>query len=350
MRINSKFGDIIVERNSLRYIHDYLKKINPHKIAVIVDKKVSNLWLDELLKDCTSNLLIIEIGDENSETSEKYKNLDFTAEIWKKLIDEGFTRKSLLIGFGGGVTTDLTGFVASTFMRGIPYINIPTTLMGQVDASIGGKTGIDFNGKNLIGTFHQPEAIIIDPRTLETLSEIQIKNGLAEIIKYGIISDLELWKILKNSDDIIDKNILMNIIERSVECKIDIVKKDEKESDIRMFLNFGHTVGHAVELLSNYEKPHGYCVSIGMAVASKIGEEILSFENTSEIKTLLEKFGLPTTHNHNPEDIISAMKNDKKFWRGNITMVLPKKIGEVVIKENISQEALKKALEETRDG
>jgi 3-dehydroquinate synthase len=242
---------------------------------------------------------------------------------------------------------DVTGFVASTFMRGIHLINIPTTLLAQVDASIGGKNSIDFEGKNLIGTFYQPDLVIIDPTLLSTLPSIEFKNGLAEILKYGLIWDERFFHfIIKNWPKIQkDLNKMENVIKECVKIKLHFVNKDEKDLGIRRILNFGHTIAHAIEDLSNFSIPHGYAVSIGMLVACKISEKILGFEEFLDVKKALEKLGLPTKCEINYNKILKAMQKDKKAWYGKTTMILLEKIGKPKILE-VSSNTISKCLKE----
>ena len=337
--IQGVFGNIAVQEGLLSEIDKYIQSLEPYKVFTIIDRNVYTAWWDKISIDSGG---IYVIGNENDRSVEPYKNIETVQEIWRTMINQGFTRKSVIVNIGGGVVTDLGGFVASTFMRGIRYVNVPTTLMAQVDAAIGGKTGIDFEGKNLVGTFHQPEYVLIDPAFLKTLSEEHVKNGMAEVIKYGILSGEEFFRRLESADE-----ISLDIIEHSVKTKADIVERDEKESGVRMYLNLGHTTGHALEHLSGYSFLHGYGVSVGIVVACLLGERYHSFPHTERVVSLLKKHGLPVSHNYDPERVIEAMKNDKKFWFGEFSMVMPEDFG-VLHVERVDENDLREVLEWTR--
>ncbi len=326
-------GKIIVGLGSLKYLKDIVNKLNPQKIGIITDSNVASIYRDRLIQ------IIKSIGIDAYiilRSGERVKNISTATRIWKILIKKEFTRESLVIGFGGGVIGDLTGFVASTYMRGIHYINIPTTLLAQADSAIGGKTGIDMDGKNLIGTFYIPNAIIIDPIFIETLSTKQLANGVSEIIKHGVIASNSLLKMLENHHEKIlgkDLSLIEKIIKSSIKIKLNIISRDFRERGIRRILNLGHTIGHAIEKATEYRIPHGEAVSVGLAYASKISEVILGFDETDRIMGILELFGLPTKLPVKPYRLIDLMKLDKKNWRGKITLVLMRKIEEPVIKE-----------------
>jgi len=331
-------GKVIVGLGSLKYLEPIIDKLNPYKIGIITDRNVAAIYRDKLAQI---------IGDMEIDTyivvnnGEKVKSISTATKIWKILIKKEFTRESLLISFGGGVVGDLAGFVASTYMRGIHFINIPTTLLAQADSAIGGKTGIDMDGKNLIGTFYIPDATIIDPIFVKTLSLKQIANGISEIIKHGIIASNNLLKTLENNqEEIFSKNLtlLEKIIKSSIKIKLDIISRDIREKGIRRILNLGHTIGHAIEKATEYQISHGEAVSIGIANASRISEILLGFDETDRVLNILEQFCLPTKMLVKPDRLVDIMKLDKKNWRGKITMVLTKKIEEPTITEFTEEE------------
>ena len=262
--------------------------------------------------------------------------------MWGTLTDRmlisGFGRDSVIVALGGGVVGDLAGFVAATYMRGVPVVQVPTTLLAMIDASIGGKTGIDTPaGKNLVGAFHHPAGVLIDPQLLDTLPLRELRAGIAELIKYGAIADqsyfVEVEAALPDllSGKPANSDRLRSIIVRSVEIKVDIVSRDEREDGLRKVLNFGHTIGHAVELISGYSLLHGEAIAIGMALEGALAERIgVARPGTAgEIARVLRLAGLPTTLPASvPLDaVIEAMRSDKKRRRANTMLSVPLRIG-----------------------
>ncbi len=285
---------------------------------------------------------------------EGYKDFLWAFYLYGELLKSKFDRDSLLIAFGGGVVGDITAFVASTYMRGIRSIQVPTTLLSQVDSYVGGKTGINHPlGKNMIGTFYQPSMVLIDVDTLKTLPRREFNAGIAEIIKYGVIYDEELFKFLKRNRDAVltlDPLPLTHIIKRSCEIKADVVSQDEYEAGLRAILNFGHTIGHAIETVTGYTRfLHGEAIAIGMCAASQIAVRIGIFneEDSMRIKALIELYGLPSSmpQDINISDIMNAMEIDKKVKAGKVRFILPESIGKVRIEENIDMEIVKEALQ-----
>jgi 3-dehydroquinate synthase len=262
--------------------------------------------------------------------------------MWGRLTDQmlgkGYGRDSAIIALGGGVVGDLGGFVAATFMRGIPVVQVPTTLVAMVDASIGGKTAVDtFAGKNLVGAFHPPAAVLIDPQLLATLPLRELRAGFAEIIKHGVIADEPyLFQVASSASDLLApggsmSDRMVSLIVRSVEIKADIVSRDEREDGLRKVLNFGHTIGHAVEMVSGYSLLHGEAVAIGMALESRLAE-LLGLAQTGTAATVirtLQAAGLPTDlpKDFGREAVIQAMKSDKKGRSGKTMFALPLRIG-----------------------
>lgn len=304
-------------------------------IALIVSTNlISKYYSADLIssfrqRGIRSELVILPAG-------ERYKTLNTVKRIYESLIDYKVDRKGLIVALGGGVIGDMAGFAAATYMRGIDLIQIPTTLLSQVDASVGGKTAVDMpQGKNLIGSFYQPRAVIIDVRTLLTLPVRELKAGLAEVIKHGIIYDHEYFNFIDtHSKEILSRNldVLVQVIKRSVEIKRDVVQIDERESGIRAILNYGHTVGHAIEMVSGYGKfRHGEALAIGMVSEAILAEQRkIAAEGTSCIVgRVLRSVGLSTDvpESIKTDDIISAIELDKKNLGGNIRTALPTQIG-----------------------
>ncbi len=317
------------------------------KLVVITDETTGKWWHKKLMHALPQNASTITLPP-----GEKAKTIYTIEIIWKELLKICCDRKSLVINFGGGGISDMGGFATSTFMRGVDFINIPTTLLAQVDASVGGKTGFNFAGiKNLIGNFTQPKAVIIDVAVLTTLPEREFLSGFAEIIKHGLITDKNYFKKVTSKKPLLfSSEELVEIITRSCEIKAAIVAQDEKESGKRELLNFGHTIGHAIEALSLETKNpllHGEAISIGMSaeavIAHKIG--LLSKDASKIIKEKLNEAGLPTTlPDFKREKIIEKIKSDKKNFAGNINFSLLKQIGEGVCNQSVSEKIIKSVL------
>ena len=274
-----------------------------------------------------SKLIVIPAG-------ESYKNQPTIDQIIGQLIEYGADRKTTIVGVGGGVVTDVTGYAASVYMRGLPFGFIPTSVLGMVDASIGGKNGIDVGHfKNMVGTIRQPKFLFYDTSLLQTLPSEEWVNGFAEVIKHAAIKDASLFRDLeKNSINYYKKNkkALTALIRKNVMIKSAVVTKDEFEGGDRKLLNFGHTLGHAVENI--YRLPHGHAISIGIKAACLISEELLDFKETARVTALLEKYGLPTDLHADPGKIMELMRMDKKKTRDTMNYVLLDKIGKAVIK------------------
>lgn len=318
-------------------IDDLIKFLKERKIGkryvIITDSTVKKLFGNAFLRKLNRKGIK---GDIISFTKgEKSKRLETIEKLAEEMLKKRFDRKDAIIALGGGVVGDIAGFLAATFMRGIPYIQVPTTVMAMVDSSIGGKTGVDLpSGKNLIGTITQPKAVFIDLNYLKNLPDKQVINGLAEVIKYGVIWDKGLFKFLERKREKIlakDPKALKKLIKKSVKAKVQVVHLDEKEKGLRIILNYGHTYGHALERMSGYKLLHGYAISIGMVIANKIAvkKKILKPKVAERIKNLIKDYGLPVTTLNAPtkKDLLS----DKKRIGKHIKYVLPKKLGKVVI-------------------
>ncbi len=310
------------------------------KIALITNPTIRKLYGQKLvdsLKEADFTVMSIEIPD-----GEQYKNLDWANSIYTALLINGFDRKSALIAFGGGVIGDLTGFAAATFMRGVPFIQVPTTLLAMVDSSVGGKTGVNHPmGKNMIGVFYQPKKVLMDQNVLKSLSKEELLSGMAEVIKYGVIWDRSFFEYLDNNRDRIlslDPDAVNHVIRRSCEIKADVVSKDEREGGLRAILNFGHTIGHAIETAENYTIRHGYAVAIGMVYAARLAQNtgLCDLSVPDRVMRLIAAYGLPTslsdlTRKPAAAELMSTIQIDKKAEGGKVKFVLPKSIGEVVI-------------------
>jgi len=311
------------------------------KVAIITNPKVAGLHLATLLtKLPKSELHIITIPD-----GEQYKNMESVDLILESLFNHKFNRRSLLISLGGGVIGDITGFTASLYQRGIEFIQIPTTLLSQVDASVGGKTGINNKfGKNLIGAFHQPQAVFIDPKFLETLPEREMNSGFSELLKMAIIFDRDFFEYLENNLNP-DSEYM---IKKSVELKAMVVSQDEKEKGIRASLNYGHTFGHVIENETKYSTYlHGEAVAIGMIMANELALELgmMSADEVNRIKKLLQVWKLPTTYQiENIDSFYQKFFLDKKSTDKNIKFIVPNGIGKFEFKDNLSEKVLKKVL------
>ena len=323
-----------------------LGKINVNNFALVTNKKIKSLHLSKIKNNSIKkNQIILSDG-------EKYKNQESISKIYSYLLKNKFSRDSCLVAFGGGVIGDMTGYASATYQRGINFIQIPTTLLSMVDSSVGGKTGINHPlGKNMIGAFHQPIAVIIDTEILKTLSKRQFNAGMAEVIKYGIIKDKNFFKwITKNCLNIKlqDPESIIKIVKRSCEIKAEIVSQDEEEKNIRALLNLGHTFGHAIENVLGYGKwLHGEAIACGFLIASSVAiqNKTMSINQYNDIKNLLEVFDLPTKlpKNINIEDLFNAMLVDKKVKDNKMVYVLPNGIGDSYITNKISRKIVMKA-------
>lgn len=305
--------EIVLERGALQNIDKYLSL--DRRVLVVTDDGVPQIYSKTVADMCRSAQILTLPQGESS------KNADNLFLILQKLAHSGFTRTDCIIAVGGGVVGDISGFAASIYMRGIDFYNIPTTVLSQVDSSVGGKTAIDFAGyKNIVGAFYPPRAVIIDPETLCTLPHRQISNGLAECVKMSLTSDRELFEFIENNE--IEANI-DRIIYRSLLIKKDVVEQDERESGLRRILNFGHTLGHAIEV--NTELYHGECVAIGMMY-------MCSDPVRNRLKKVLDRLNLPTSMPCGAHELSDAILRDKKMSGEDITLVYVNEPGSFEIK------------------
>lgn len=326
---------IFVEQNLSQNIRRHIQARfakKPNRLFIISNQKILRHHQAKLKKALQPgfDLEWIKIPD-----GERYKNLTTIQRIYEQLVIKKADRQSVIIAFGGGVVGDIAGFVAATYMRGVPYFQIPTSLLAMVDSSVGGKTGVDLKaGKNLVGAFYQPEAVFIATSLLQTLSMREFRCGMAEVVKYGLIGDANFFEWLnKNTKAILEQNAraLEHLITVSCQMKAKIVIADEKEKGIRAHLNFGHTLGHAIEMLSGYQKiKHGEAVSRGMVYAARLSEKLTGFKpsQTQAILSLLKKLGLPIAIPDYPiKDYQKAIQSDKKSFNQNIGFIVLDRIG-----------------------
>ena len=284
---------------------------------------------------------------------ERFKHLNTVARLYQEFLAAGLDRKGLVVAVGGGVLGDMVGFAAATYLRGIAFVQVPTTLLAQVDASVGGKTGVDLpQGKNLVGAFHQPSAVIIDTTTLRTLPLRELRSGLSEVIKYGIIYDKAfLSSVVSDLPSLLkrDATLLTAAIARSCEIKAEVVGQDETEQGLRAILNFGHTIGHALEAVTAYRRfKHGEAIAIGMVAACLVGEEVgvTPAQTTEQVGDALHRAHLPTGFppEIDADAILAAAQHDKKTEAGRLRFVLARQIGDVFLSPDVPQEAVRAAI------
>jgi 3-dehydroquinate synthase len=304
-----------------------------HRYAVIADSNVAPLYGERVVRQAkqacgTADLFVFPAGEAN-------KNRECWAELSDQLLARGLGRDAAVIALGGGVVGDLAGFVAATYLRGLSYVQVPTTALAMIDSSVGGKTGVDTPaGKNLIGAFHQPEMVVADTQTLHTLPAAELRSGLAEAVKHGVIADAEYfdWTVSVASALLeVSPEEVVRLVERSVRIKASVVAADEREGGVRKTLNFGHTVGHAVEALSGFTLLHGEAIAIGMVVEARIGEQIgISEPGTADrVREALHRFGLPTRvpGEMDARRILELTRVDKKARAGRVEYALVEKVG-----------------------
>ncbi len=344
--IDNNFYEVTIKAGLLSEIGNRLVELgikSTRKILIVSNQEIANLFGNILLNNLKENnysakIFIIKAG-------EKFKNISTLNEIYDAAFEYGMERGSLMIALGGGIVGDITGFASSTWLRGLDYIQIPTTLLSMVDSSVGGKTGVNHpKGKNLIGAFNQPKAVFIDTDTLKTLPTREFNAGMAEIIKYGIIRDEELFEYLENEFNLrnivnLENQSLVKIIKDSVKIKSNIVSEDEKEKGIRAYLNYGHSFGHVIENLCGYgEYLHGEAISIGMRIAGEIAfsKGLWKKEETTRQNNLIKRYGLPIeVPTLNKSDVVRILMGDKKVQEGKMRFILPNKIGKVSIYTDI---------------
>ena len=343
--------DITIQPGAFNHIASTLKKRQwAQKYCVVTDTNVKKLYGDELIKNLrelglNATLIAFQPGESN-------KTLKTVEKLLNQMIQLGHNRESCVLALGGGVVGDVAGFTASIFMRGIPFVQIPTTLMAMADSGLGGKTGVDLiGGKNLAGTFTQPKYVVIDPALLDTLPKKHLLNGLAEIVKHGLIMDKGILKILKKFPDNTlkgDTKILTKLLIRSCKVKALVIQRDTVEKEFRMILNYGHSIGHAIEHASQYRLNHGQAVSIGMNLENRLAvdRKLMKPKHCEAIETLLKSLKLPTTipGKIDRDPVLKALKADKKNQGKTLTMTLLKRPGKPMIVRNIEPQEVKAVL------
>ena len=315
------------------------ERLPAHRVALIADQHVAGLYGERALAALRANTT----GEPTLFTfpaGERHKTRATWSALTDQLVADGFGRDSAIVALGGGVTGDLAGFVAATYLRGVPIVQVPTTLLAMIDASIGGKTGVDTTaGKNLVGAFHHPALVLVDPRTLATLAPAQLRSGLAEAIKHGVIADAAYFGwIAANLRQILhadspDDATALQLVRQSIEIKVTVVRKDERESGVRKILNFGHTIGHAIEQATGYGISHGEAVAIGMVAEAILAERLRLAERglSDAIATVCGAAGLPVRlpDGVSPTEVVSATRTDKKSRGGQVEYALPRALGEM---------------------
>ena len=321
------------------------------KTCIVTDSNVANIHLNNMVEFAKNAFeqvftFIIPAGEAN-------KNLSQIEKLYEYLIINHFDRTDSLIALGGGVVGDMTGYAAATYLRGINFIQVPTTLLSQVDSSIGGKTGVDFNQyKNMVGAFHMPKLVYINTSTIKTLPDEQFQCGMGEIIKHGLIRNVHYYNWLKdNYKEILSLNddYLADMVYESCIIKKNVVEEDPKEQSIRGYLNFGHTIGHAIEKLSDFKLYHGQCVAIGMVAASYISKELghITNDEYEDIINTIKLYNLPVKCSlSDSQAILQATKSDKKMIGNKVKFILLKSIGDAYINTNLTEEELLGAIEE----
>jgi len=319
------------------------------KVCIITDHIVDSYYGNQFVDVLKSNY--DDVYKFTFNAGEESKNLDTIQDMYRFFIENHLDRNSLIFALGGGVTGDMAGFAAATYMRGIPFIQVPTTLLAQVDSSVGGKVGVDFlQHKNMIGAFYQPTFVYINLNTLKTLPLKQLSAGMAEVIKHGLILDDNYFSFVESSADLVfdfDKTTLEKIIQRSCELKASIVSQDEKENGLREILNFGHTIGHAIETLLNFKLLHGECVAIGMVGAAYLSYEnnLISQEDLKRIESVLRSYRLPVRINQlDCEKIYQQMLLDKKVKNNKIKFILLSSIGKALRVGDLNEDRIKSSI------
>lgn len=345
-KLPEELSKLFAEENG----ENLLKKRN---FCVITDRNVDALFGEEikgLLQGICKEVSFYVIS-----AGEEYKTLETVSDIYRFLIEKKITRKDMLLALGGGVVGDITGFAAASYLRGIDFVQIPTTLLSQVDSSIGGKTGVDFEQyKNMVGAFHMPRLVYTNVSALKDLDERQFASGFAEVMKHGLIKDRKYYEwLLENMYEIDDRDpeILREMIYRSCEIKKKVVEKDPNEQGERALLNFGHTIGHGIEKASNFTLLHGECVALGCIAAANISHmhDLIGEDEYLEIRDMFVAFHLPITLreiNFTAEDVVENTKSDKKNASGTLRFILLDRLGKAIIDETVTEKELLQAAED----
>ena len=341
-----KVYDIVIENSFSNLVKELSAlDIQERKLCIVTERRVASYYLEEVKSILEGRCAKVEVYI--FQEGEVSKNLSTVDNLYHFLITHEFDRKDMLLALGGGVTGDLTGFAAATYLRGIDFVQIPTSLLAQVDSSIGGKTGIDFmQYKNMVGAFYQPKLVYMNLSVLHSLPGKQIVSGMGEIIKHGLIKDASYFEwLIAHEKEIwaLDPEILEEMIYISCNIKRDVVERDPKEQGERALLNFGHTIGHAIEKLSDFSLYHGECVGLGIVAASYLSMQLghISKEDFDKIQNALSLFELPTQMDgFNAEKVLSATKSDKKMVGNQVKFILLKEIGNAYIYRELTDEQI----------
>lgn len=349
--------DIVIQKGLLQHSEEALSKIKlGSKGVLITNGTVGSLYAKSAkagLEKVGAHVEVLTVRE-----GEEFKTLRTAEDLFAQMAEAGLDRSSFVVSLGGGVIGDLAGFVAATYMRGIDFVQIPTTLLAQVDSSVGGKVGVNLlNAKNMVGAFYQPKMVLIDPKVLASLPDREMRAGAAEVIKYGIIWDEDLFDYIeKNLPKIMsrDAEVLTAIIAKSCQIKGEVVQKDERENGLRAILNYGHTIGHAIESACRYKRyVHGEAIAIGMVCAATMGQRmsLCSQDCLERQENLLKEAGLPVGAKWaQPQEVYKRLFGDKKARAGVLRFILPRKIGEVIISDKVPENILKGVLQERIGG
>lgn len=325
--------------------------VENRKVCIYTDSNVEKLYakqIQELLEPVCRKVILFSFP-----AGEEHKTLDTIKEAYKTLIEAGFDRKDLILALGGGVVGDMAGYTAATYLRGIDFVQVPTTLLAQCDSSIGGKTGVDFDGyKNMVGAFHMPRLVYMNLATLKTLDDRQFYNGFAEVMKHGLIKDAIFYEwLIDKMYEICERDLdtLEEMIMRSCTVKKLVVEKDPTEQGERALLNFGHTIGHAIEKYKNFTLSHGECVALGCVAAAFISwkHELLTMEEYYEVRDMFVPFNLPiSVEDIDPQEVLRLTKSDKKMKDGTLQFILLKRVGKAMRDTSVTDEDILAALDE----
>lgn len=347
---------IVIAAQGLDQLGELLNGLNlGNKVLLVSNPSIFKHYGERVRASLTSSGF--EVHSCTIPAGERYKTLNTVQKIYDAALENRLERSSIMVALGGGVIGDMTGFAAATWLRGINFVQVPTTLLSMVDASIGGKTGVNHpQGKNLIGAFHQPRLVLIDPQVLNTLPVREFRAGMAEVIKYGIIWDADLFTQMEKSKRLdqlryLPADLLQAILQRSCQAKADVVSKDEKEAGLRAILNYGHTIGHAIESLTGYRLVnHGEAVAIGMVAAGQLAAELNMWtrDDAKRQDALIQKAGLPTQlpAGVDIEAIVDALQTDKKVKAGKVRFILPTQIGTVTITDQVPSDTITQVLQQ----
>lgn len=344
-----KVYDIVISDSFDGFMKEAEKlNIENRKICIVTEEKVASFFYEEFRKKLEGKCRVLEVFI--FPEGEDSKNLKTVNDLYEFLIQREFDRKDMLIALGGGVTGDLTGFAAATYLRGIDFVQVPTSLLSQVDSSIGGKTGVDFQAyKNMVGAFYMPKLVYINIATLRTLSERQFHSGLGEVIKHGLIQDADYYRWIKENKENIagrEAKTMAAMVEGSCRIKRAVVEEDPKELGIRALLNFGHTLGHSIEKLMEFRLTHGECVAIGSLLASEMSfrRGYLTREEYDDIKALYEYFEFPPVPSEiNPLEVIRETRHDKKMEHGKIKFILLDQVGQAAIHRDVTEKEMEQS-------